>query len=683
MNTDKIRKILSVFILAMLSSACGVPIAASLPAQSPIASESIANIITQYREKIQQDMRSRQIPGLAIAVVDDQGVLWEEGFGYTDWDRQTPVTPATRFSIQSMSKSFTATAAMIAAQEGLVDLDAPITTYLPDFTVHSIFEEHPEHKMTMRILLSHTAGFPHDPGYGGNNDGPYGAPPYSFEKHIASISDTWLMFPVGTRYSYSNIGIDLAGYILQVRSGMPFGQYVQKKILDPLGMKDSTLDYLKVRADASRAIGHVDGPLRPPIAFQLLPSGGVWTSAEDMARYLRLHINKGALDTDAAHPEQLLRLLREDLAETMYTPPNLPALGAYGNTGYALGVTVDNRNNTRHFQHGGGGFGFNASMVWYPDLKLGSVVLINYPQPDSYVVDLSEGVLDSIMMNNIPLYHQRSISATQVSPAYPPDRKAEILTDSALRNLIASKALPEDEAARKRRSAAIGTYLSTYWGFPSETIEIGETGGKLTWTYHGGMMISQSTTLTEAQPGMYFSTEGNLVDLRGPAQIIDNIRLIKENVPTRMFRIAFYTLCGVVYFSALFFWPARAFRIRLRRGSRRKDAAPTPARRVTMSRWLMCAGILAVLASLFGLVCLVIIALVPNLIYIPWPHPFVDLTWWQFALIGLPFASLPLAVGVILLAALAIRKSSGAVATHWYFLAVGLVLLAFNGMLVF
>jgi CubicO group peptidase (beta-lactamase class C family) len=101
------------------------------------------------------------------------------------------------------------------------DLDAPITTYLPDFHVNSIFEEHPEQKMTLRILLSHTAGFPHDPGYGGNYDGPYGTPPYSFEKHIASIPDTWLMFPVGTRYSYSNIGNDLAGYILQVRSGMP------------------------------------------------------------------------------------------------------------------------------------------------------------------------------------------------------------------------------------------------------------------------------------------------------------------------------------------------------------------------------------------------------------------------------------------------------------------------------
>jgi CubicO group peptidase (beta-lactamase class C family) len=183
-------------------------------AQTPIASASIADVIAKFRQEIPQHMQQDNIPGMAIAVVDDQGILWQESFGYTDWDRQTPIAPNTIFSLQSMSKSFTATAAMFAAQDGLVDLDAPITTYLPDFHVHSIFEEHPEQKMTLRILLSHTAGFPHDTSYGNNNDNS----PYSFEKHIASISDTWLMFPVGTRYSYSNEGIDLAGYILQVRS---------------------------------------------------------------------------------------------------------------------------------------------------------------------------------------------------------------------------------------------------------------------------------------------------------------------------------------------------------------------------------------------------------------------------------------------------------------------------------
>jgi hypothetical protein len=426
---------------------------------------------------------------------------------------------------------------------------------------------------------------------------------------------------------------------------------------------------LKVRADATRAIGHFDSPLRPPVDFQLLPSGGVWTSAEDMARYLQFHINKGALGGN--------RLLREDLAETMYTPPNLPALGAYQATSYALGVTVDNRNNTLHFQHGGGGFGFNSSMVWYPDLKLGSVVLTNYPQPDGYCVQLSEGVLESIMMTDIPLYHQRSISATRVAPAYPPDMKGEVLTSDALRNLIASKALPEDASAKQRRSAAVGTYLTTYWGFPGETIEIGETDGKLTWTYQGGMMISPNTTLTEVQPGLFFSTEGNLVDLRGSAKLIDNIRLIKENPQVRMFRSVIYALCGLVFLSALFFWPARALLCR----QRRKSAAKGTDVSVPPSPWLVGVGILAALTALFGLICLVLIALAPNLIYVPWPLPFVDLAWWQFALIGLPYANLPLAAVIALLIGLEMRNRAWKRTILWYYIGVMVALVVFNSLL--
>src|SRR6266508_2279241 len=242
-----LKKIFALCLAAVLL--CGTACTPDTNLPEVVASDAIADIIEQYRQEIPQRMQQENVSGLAIAVVDDHNILWAEGFGYTDWNRRTPITPDTLFSIQSMSKSFTATAAMFAVQDGLVDLDEPITTYLPDFHVNSIFEEHPEQKITMRMLLSHTAGFAHEASYGSS----YDHPAYSFEKHIASISDTWLKFPVGTRYSYSNLGIDLAGYILQVRSGMPFIQYVQEKVLDPLGMKDSTLDVNRIRSTATRA----------------------------------------------------------------------------------------------------------------------------------------------------------------------------------------------------------------------------------------------------------------------------------------------------------------------------------------------------------------------------------------------------------------------------------------------
>ena len=223
------------------------------------------------------------------------------------------------------------------------------------------------------------------------------------------------MFPVGTRYSYSNIGIDLAGYILPERSGHALHPVCAKEGAGSLGMKDTTLDYNRVRATPTRAIGHVEIPLRPPADIQLIPSGGVWTSAEDLARYVQFHINNGVLDGK--------RLLTQDLAETMYTPPNLPARGAYGGSGYALGVVDSSRNGARILYHGGGGFGFNTQMAWYPELKLGALVLTNSHQQDGYSFTLCQDVLDHIIGGDIPLYRERFISATHVTPAYPPDRE--------------------------------------------------------------------------------------------------------------------------------------------------------------------------------------------------------------------------------------------------------------------
>ena len=655
MHFNKIQKFLYTLILIFFVSACNVPAVNSSLAQAPITSPTIFDVIAKYREEIPLHMDQEKISGLAIAIVDDQHILWTEGFGYTDWDRHTPITPETRFSIQSMSKSFTATAVMFAAQDGLVDLDAPISTYLPDFHVNSIFEDHPEQKITLRMLLSHTAGFAHEAPYGGN----YDHPAYSFEKHIASISDTWLKFPVGTFYSYSNLGIDLAGYILQVRSGMSFIQYVQEKVLQPLGMKNSTLDLNQVRADPARAIGHSSAPLQDPIDFLLIPSGGVWTSAEDMTHYLEFHINEGVVDGN--------RLLKEELAETMYTPPN--TVGSL--VGYALGVAVDTRNGARHFQHGGGGFGFNTNMVWYPDLKLGAVVLTNSDQEDSYCVQLSEGVLDSIIASDPQLYSQRSAGASHSAPAYPPHQDGPVLTNSALARLIESKAMPVSAETLNRWNSYIGKYVVLNYGFPGGTIEVSDQNNSLTYSFQ-----DETNTLTEVQPGLFFSPYGDALDLRGPNPMFTNIHLIKANTQVLPFLIAFYVYCGLIFLSALFFWPARA----LIRNIHRKRAKVSGIV-IKNNGWLVFASVLAALTSLFSLICLALVLITPNLVFIPWPLPWFDLPWWQYAFLSLPFASLFLAVGVALLIGLAIKNRAWGRSTRYYYLVLCLSLLAFNVVL--
>ena len=127
--------------------------------------------------------------------------------------------------------------------------------------MHSAFEAHPERKITLRMLLSHTAGFTHEAPLGNN----YEPEPGDFDAHVRSISDTWLRFPVGTGYAYSNLGIDLAGYILEQVSNKPFPVVMRDSLLAPLGMDHSTFDRAQVHATADRAVGHSGDLVPPPV----------------------------------------------------------------------------------------------------------------------------------------------------------------------------------------------------------------------------------------------------------------------------------------------------------------------------------------------------------------------------------------------------------------------------------
>ena len=215
------------------------------PARSAASAADPAAVIAKYQASIPQLMAEQDIPGLAVALVDADRALWVEGFGHLDGPDSAPVTPDTIFSVQSMSKLFTATAVMQAVAAGRLDLDAPITTYLPEFTVHSAFEEHPERKITLRMLLSHTAGFTHEAPVGNNDE----LDPGDFDAHVRSISDTWLRFPVGTGYAYSNLGHRPGRLHPRARRrGSRSREVMRDSLLGPLGMDRSTFDRAAIRA---------------------------------------------------------------------------------------------------------------------------------------------------------------------------------------------------------------------------------------------------------------------------------------------------------------------------------------------------------------------------------------------------------------------------------------------------
>jgi CubicO group peptidase (beta-lactamase class C family) len=342
-----------------LSLTRGIAFAADSNSILPV--KELDSLIQGARETIRTTMDEAGIPGAAVALIYRGTPVWIETFGVTDGHTGSCIDEHTIFSIQSTSKHVTATAIMMAVERSLLDLDRPILDYLPEFSVKSRHEKNPQNRMTLRLLLSHRAGLTHEAPIGNNY---YPTTP-SFEAHVHSISQTWLRYPVGERFSYSNLGFDLAGYILEKVTGVPFAEWLQTNIYKPIGMVATTSAEEIYLARENRALGHHPGYDTVPARIPLIPSGGVYSSISDMARYATLHLGRGTVQGKTI----LSRSRWEEMHSLAYT-------GEYG-----LGVRQHEQlfetGFVRTFHHFGGGFGFRARFSYSPQVGLGWVALFN------------------------------------------------------------------------------------------------------------------------------------------------------------------------------------------------------------------------------------------------------------------------------------------------------------------
>ncbi len=262
------------------------------PTTGPADDPGVASGLKLLEKWVASQMEYRNQPGISMGIVYDRNLIWSKGFGSSDLATKTPATPKTIYRIASITKLFTSTAIMQLRDAGKLRLDDPIVKFIPAFKIKDSFPDAPP--ITVWHLLTHTSGLPGEAAF-----------PYWTDHNFPSMGEMLnalpsqeIVFPTETRYRYSNLALSLAGEVVAAASGESYEGYIQKHILEPLGMADSSVnlspdDRQRLAAAYSRRLP--DGTRRI-LAFTdsrgLTAAANMSSTVEDLAKFISLQFGE-------------------------------------------------------------------------------------------------------------------------------------------------------------------------------------------------------------------------------------------------------------------------------------------------------------------------------------------------------------------------------------------------------
>ena len=310
-------------------------------------------------ERIPALMKLYGIPGCNIALVKDNEVVWTEGYGYADVSNRRALTVDTPMSVQSITKSVTAWGVMRLWEKGLIDVDAPVSQYLKSWQFP--LTDYRIEKITVRQLLSHTAGMPL--GDFTNIYSPGEAMPSN--RDVMS-GEAVLMREPGTGFSYSNTGYNLLEILIEDVTGQSFSDYIRREVLLPLGMESAVFDIDKAVTPYPPTGYNLKGEPVPVYLYPSKASGGLFATAHDIARF-------------AASGMQENPVLSIESINRMYKPESYK-IGIYGLVfeAYGFGHYIEKLpNGMVSVSHGGQGNGIMTHMQAVPETGDAIVILTN------------------------------------------------------------------------------------------------------------------------------------------------------------------------------------------------------------------------------------------------------------------------------------------------------------------
>jgi CubicO group peptidase (beta-lactamase class C family) len=338
------------------------------------AAVALAQDLGQLDAFIAQAQRDWPVPGLAVVVVKDGETVLAKGYGVRELGGSDPVDENTIFAIASNTKAFTAAAMAILVEEGKLDWNDPVRDHLPDF---QLYNPYVSQEMRIRDLLSHRSGL-------GTFSGDllwYGTG-YSAAEVVRRARFLPAAGPFRASYGYSNLMFIAAGEVIAAVSGMPWKDFMEARILRPLGMAGTVTTVRDLQSIDNVATPHknrTDGIF--PVAWYnwdaMAAAGGIISSASDMARWMKLRLNHGELEG--------LRLFSEESSWEMWTIHTPMGISPEAHRsepsthfrGYGLGWSLNDYQGLLVASHGGGYDGMFSRVVLVPEEKLGIAVLTN------------------------------------------------------------------------------------------------------------------------------------------------------------------------------------------------------------------------------------------------------------------------------------------------------------------
>jgi CubicO group peptidase (beta-lactamase class C family) len=335
------------------------------------------------------------VPGAAVAVVQNGEVIYQQGFGVRELGESEPVTPETLMMIGSITKPMTATMAATVVDDGELTWETPVVDLLPTFAVAD-----PEltERLSIRNAFCACTGLPQrDPEF------IFNSVTLTPERLITSVRDFPLTAPLGEQFQYSNQMFGIGGYAAAVAAEPEetdlFAAYdtaMRQRLLDPLGMDRSTFSLDQVLATGDYAWPHgldLAGAYHPVSlvdderhVLSVAPAGALWSSAAEMARYLQMELAGGVAPNgpQVVSEENLKETWRPQVTIPAPGNPDVPPEFVAMAQGYGNGWVVGDYRGQRLLWHSGGTFGFHAQATLLPDAGLGLIILTNGVSADFF-----------------------------------------------------------------------------------------------------------------------------------------------------------------------------------------------------------------------------------------------------------------------------------------------------------